>query len=60
MIVIILPRTEYGADLGERAEQRLVEQFVPQAGIEALDEGTLLRLTWRDVMPFDLRLLQPA
>jgi len=60
MIVIVPPRAQDGASLSKRGEQRLVEQFVAQAGIEALDEGILLRLAGRDVMPLDPRLLRPA
>ncbi|ESZ54411.1 hypothetical protein X729_28500 [Mesorhizobium sp. L103C131B0] len=36
----------------ERGEQRLVQQFVAQAAVEALDEGILHRLARRDVGPF--------
>ena len=43
-VVIILPDRESLADMVERAEQCLVEQFVTQSPVEALDEGILLRL----------------
>jgi len=31
-----------------------------QTAIEAFDKGILLRLAWRDVVPFDCGLLGPA
>ena len=43
----------------ERDEQRLVEAFVAQAAVEALDLAVLLRLAWRDVVPLDRALLRP-
>jgi hypothetical protein len=46
--------------MGKRREQRLVEAFVPQPAVEALDERMLLRLSGRDVVPRDAMLLSPA
>ena len=40
--------------MGERAEQRFVQQLIAQPAIEAFDEGVLLRLARRNVVPFDL------
>jgi hypothetical protein len=60
MIVIVLPRIQHRADLGQRGEQRLVQQLVAQAGVEALDEGVLGRLAGGDVVPRDLDVLAPA
>jgi hypothetical protein len=34
-------------------EQRLVQQLIAQATVEAFDEPVLLRLAGRDVMPGD-------
>jgi hypothetical protein len=39
--------------MSKRSEKRLVEQFIAQTPVEALDESILLRLARRDVMPFD-------
>jgi hypothetical protein len=44
----------------ERAEQRFVQQLITQAAIEAFDEGILLRLAGRNVVPPDLSILRPA
>ena len=43
--------------MGERGEQGLVQQFVPQPPAEALDERILGRLAWGDVAPAELGLL---
>ena len=43
--------------MGERSEERLVQQLVAQPAVEALDEGILLRLARCDVMPFEPCLL---
>jgi hypothetical protein len=37
--------------MSERGEQRLVEAFVPEPAVEALDEGVLLWVAGRDVEP---------
>jgi len=52
-VVIVLPDRQSLADMGERSEERLVQQLVAQPAVEALDEGILLWLARRDVMPFD-------
>jgi hypothetical protein len=54
-IVVVFPKGQNLTGVRQGCEQRLVEQFVPQASVEALDEGILLRLAGRDVLPFDLR-----
>ena len=46
-IVIVFPDCQYFAGIGKGREQRLVEAFVPQPAVEALDEGILLRLSGR-------------
>jgi hypothetical protein len=43
--------------MSERGEQSLVQQLVTQPAVEALDEGVLRRLAWRDVRPSDLGVL---
>ncbi|KIT98651.1 hypothetical protein QU38_02935, partial [Staphylococcus aureus] len=60
VVVIVLPGGEHEPGMGQRREQRLVEAFVPQAPVEALDEAVLHRLARRDVMPLDLTFLRPA
>ena len=56
-VVVIFPDREGLAGMGERSEQRLVEQLVTQSSIEALNECILLWLARRDVVPFDPCLL---
>jgi len=46
--------------VGEREEQRLVEELVAHAPVEALDESVLGRLPRLDVMPIDLGRRRPA
>src|SRR3546814_9600678 len=58
-VVIVLPGRQHDPGLSQRGKQRLVEQFVPQPTVEALDEAVLLRFARRDVMPFDPLLLAP-
>jgi len=41
-------------------EQRLVQEFVPQASIEALDEGVLHGFARCDVMPVDPGVISPC
>ena len=43
--------------MAQRHEQRLVEAFVAQAAVEALDIAVLLRLAGRNVMPLDAGVL---
>jgi len=56
--VVVLPSSEGRAGMGERDEQRLVQKLVAQAAVERLDEGVLLRLAGRDVVPDDRSWLQ--
>lgn len=58
-VVVELPPQECGSGLGEAGEQRLVQQLVPQAAVEALDEAILHRLAGRDVVPLDPRRASP-
>jgi hypothetical protein len=44
----------------ERGEERLVQKFVAQSAVEALDEGILLGLAERNVVPLDPSLLRAA
>ena len=60
VVVIGTPATEQHASLGERGEQRLVQEIVAQTPIERLDEGVLDRLSQRDVVPLDPGLVGPT
>ena len=59
-IVIVAPRGEYRAGLGERREARLIQALVAQPAVEALDERVLLRLAGLDVVPVDAGSLAPG
>src|SRR3954469_8792662 len=59
-VIVSAPQGGRHAGLGQRCEQRLVEQFIPQAAVEALDEAVLHRLAGRDVVPLDLVLISPG
>src|SRR5262249_28376863 len=60
VVVIGLPASERDASLGQRREQRLVQQLIPQPTVEALDEGILHGLARRDVVPGDTALIGPC
>lgn len=57
--VVVLPGTDLLPGLAEGREQCLVQQLVPEAPVEALDEAVLHRLARRDVVPFDAGALAP-
>lgn len=52
-IVIGAPGRQGRSHMSKRWEERLVEQFVPQPAVEALDEGILDRLARGNVVPVD-------
>ena len=58
-IEIASPVGERLTGVGQRGEQCLVQEFIPELAVEALDEGILGRLARRDVVPCDLLLLCP-
>ena len=60
MVVVVSPEPQHRAGMAERHEQRLVEAFVAQTTVEALDVAVLLRLARRDVVPLDRSLLRPS
>ena len=60
VVVVIAPCAQHRSGMAEGCEQRLVQAFVAQATIKALDEAVLLRLARRDVIPLDLSVLRPA
>ena len=57
MVVIVAPEPQHRAGVAQRYEQRLVEAFVAQTAVEALDIAVLLRLAGRDIVPLDRPLL---
>src|SRR5256886_4951032 len=59
-VVVEPPFGQSRSGMRERAEQRLVQQFVAQSAVEAFDERVLRRFAGRDVMPVDPGLLAPA
>ena len=58
-VVVVLPLGEDLAGVGRRAEQGLVQKFIPQTPVEAFDERVLRRFSRRDVVPFDTAILGP-
>jgi hypothetical protein len=59
-VVITSPLLALDASLGERREQRLVQELVAQSIVEALDEGVLLGLPGVYVVPVEAKALRPA
>lgn len=59
-VVVGSPASERDAGLGQRCEQRLVQQFIPEPTVKALDEGILRGFAGRDVMPGDATLIGPG
>lgn len=60
VVIVGPPASERDAGLSKRGEQRLVQQFIPQATVEALDEGVLHGFARRDVVPGDTALIGPC
>ena len=60
MVVVVALERQHRAGMAEGYEQRLVETFVAQAAVEALDVAVLLRLDRRDVVPLDRPFLRPS
>jgi hypothetical protein len=59
-VVVEPPFGQDHSGMGERAEQRLVQQLVAQTAIETLDKGVLLRFARRDLVPFNTAVLRPT
>ena len=59
-VVIVFPERQNLSCVRERAEQRLVQQLVAEAAVEALHKCILSRFAGRNVVPLDLMLLRPA
>ena len=54
VIVVALPGPDLLSGVAQAREQRLVEQLVPEAAVEAFDEAVLGRLARGDVAPVEL------
>jgi hypothetical protein len=54
------PSRDQIAGIGESSEQRFVEKLVAHPAVEAFYKAILHRLTWPDVVPFDLGLASVA
>lgn len=59
MVVVVPPDGKDAARMAEVVENLLVQAFVSQAAVEALDEAVLLRFTGSDVVPSDPSLVLP-
>jgi hypothetical protein len=59
IVVSVAPESQLSAGIGQAVEDLLVEAFIAQAAIEALDAAILLRLARVDVMPLDLVVVRP-
>ncbi len=59
-VVIVFPERQDLAGVRERAEQRFLQQLIPQAAIKAFDEGILQRLAGCNEVPLDPAVLRPA
>jgi len=50
-IVVDAPALDDGTGFGQGGEELLVQAFITEPAVEAIDEAVLLRLARRDVMP---------
>jgi len=56
-VVVRAPGGQRGASMVQGREQRLIQQFIPQAAVEAFDKGILGRLSRCGVMPVKLAVI---
>ena len=59
MIVVGFPGRDDPPCVGKVVEQVLIQAFVAQPSVEALDEAVLHWFSGCDVMPFDAALISP-
>jgi len=59
VVVVVAPKGQRSTGICQAVEDLLVQAFVAQAAVEALNEGVLLRLAGGDVMPLDAIILRP-
>jgi hypothetical protein len=60
LVVVQSPALEQAPRVSEILEDVLVQELVPQMADEALDEGVLLRLAGRDVVPVEADTVGPC
>lgn len=60
IVVIVSPYRKPPPGVSEACEDGLVEEFIAQPSVEALDERILGRLAGRDVMPVDAGAVLPV
>ena len=59
VIVVVSPECQLSAGIVQAVEQFFVKQLIPQAAVEALDEGILLWFSRINVMPVDIVIASP-
>src|SRR6201987_4816607 len=60
LILMVPPGLERSTGVGQRPEQRLVQQLIAQAAVEALDEAVLVWFAGCNVVPPDTSLVGPV
>ena len=60
VVVVVTPEGQLSSRVIQAVEPFLIQQLISQTAVEALDEGVLLRLSWVDVVPFDIVLIRPS
>ena len=55
VVVVVSPDRQLSAGIGQAVEYLLIEAFVAQAAVEALDEAILLRLFLNSSAPSQVR-----
>lgn len=58
-VVVLLPGCDLGAGLGQCREQHLVQEFIAEPAVKALDEAVPHGFSGRDVVPLDVSALTP-
>jgi len=59
-VLILLPCGDLGSGMSQGREQCFVEALVAETAVEAFHEAVLHRLSWRDAVPLDPRMLAPS
>ena len=59
-VIVGPPGVDDRPSVGDVTEQMLIEAFVAEPAVEALDEPVLLRLAWCDIVPQHRSLLLPG
>ena len=60
VVVVVPPGFQFLAGVGKAGGDRLVQELIAQARIEAFDEPVLVGLPRRDLVPLDIAFLRPA